>query len=304
MREIAFLEMPGFGINRLWWPGGRYAYVVGAFRRLHRSHPRASSICKNITKPEIVSRWWLPGMNRAAGETPTLPQGQARRAASHDHRRQSRLRRVARRRLHDPRHQRSGAARSCCRTSTGRRRFPAARTRRCRCRAATSRSWPTKRMREKCAKGTVLHLRRRRARAGESGADLDAADTDGPRLLRARHVRSAQSAREPARARSRARTRSSRPTTMPACACSTSGTQFAPKEIAYWVPPAPAKLIDPRPNVALAAKTCRRLRHDRRPDVCQRLERRHARAAVRRMNYPIPAAAQRSDPRTLPAAPE
>ena len=31
---------------------------------------------------------------------------------------------------------------------------------------------------------------------------------------------------------------------------------FAPKEIASWVPPVPAKLIDPRPNVGLAAKTC------------------------------------------------
>jgi hypothetical protein len=30
---------------------------------------------------------------------------------------------------------------------------------------------------------------------------------------------------------------------------------FVPKEIASWVPPAPAKLIDPRPNVALAAKS-------------------------------------------------
>jgi hypothetical protein len=30
---------------------------------------------------------------------------------------------------------------------------------------------------------------------------------------------------------------------------------FAPREIAHWVPPTPAKLIDPRPNVALAAKT-------------------------------------------------
>src|SRR3989440_9465040 len=27
MREIAFLEIPGFGINRVWWPGGRYATV-------------------------------------------------------------------------------------------------------------------------------------------------------------------------------------------------------------------------------------------------------------------------------------
>ncbi|TMH53887.1 MAG: hypothetical protein E6H53_19115, partial [Betaproteobacteria bacterium] len=31
--------------------------------------------------------------------------------------------------------------------------------------------------------------------------------------------------------------------------------QFSPKEIAHWVPPIPAKLIDPRPNIALDAKT-------------------------------------------------
>jgi hypothetical protein len=30
---------------------------------------------------------------------------------------------------------------------------------------------------------------------------------------------------------------------------------FAPREVASWVPPPPAKLIDPRPNVTLAAKT-------------------------------------------------
>ena len=30
-REIAFLEMPGIGINRLWWTGGRYAYVSAHF---------------------------------------------------------------------------------------------------------------------------------------------------------------------------------------------------------------------------------------------------------------------------------
>src|SRR5205823_10079095 len=30
---------------------------------------------------------------------------------------------------------------------------------------------------------------------------------------------------------------------------------FAPKEIASWVPPPPQRLIDPRPNTALAAKT-------------------------------------------------
>ena len=31
--------------------------------------------------------------------------------------------------------------------------------------------------------------------------------------------------------------------------------QFQPNEVAFWAPPAPVKLIDPRPNIALAAKT-------------------------------------------------
>jgi hypothetical protein len=30
---------------------------------------------------------------------------------------------------------------------------------------------------------------------------------------------------------------------------------FAPREVASWVPPTPARLVDPRPNVTLAAKT-------------------------------------------------
>jgi hypothetical protein len=30
---------------------------------------------------------------------------------------------------------------------------------------------------------------------------------------------------------------------------------FSPREVASWIPPAPARLVDPRPNVALAAKS-------------------------------------------------
>lgn len=74
MREIAFLQMPGFGINRLWWTGGRYAYIS--------AHLDGFTDCillivdvQNPTKPEIVSKWWMPGMNRAAGETNPAPQG-------------------------------------------------------------------------------------------------------------------------------------------------------------------------------------------------------------------------------------
>jgi len=34
------------------------------------------------------------------------------------------------------------------------------------------------------------------------------------------------------------------------------GNAFAPREIAYWVPPIPERMVDPRPNVTHAAKTC------------------------------------------------
>src|SRR5690242_13007257 len=79
MREIAFLEMPGFGINRLWWPGGRYAYVSAHFDGF-TDHILCIVDLQNTAKPEIVSKWWLPGMNRAAGE-PDLPKG--KRVALH-----------------------------------------------------------------------------------------------------------------------------------------------------------------------------------------------------------------------------
>jgi len=73
-REIAFLEMPGIGVNRLWWTGGRYAYVSAHFDGF-TDHILCIVDVQNVTRPKIVSRWWLPGMNRAAGETPTNPQG-------------------------------------------------------------------------------------------------------------------------------------------------------------------------------------------------------------------------------------
>src|SRR5689334_12324895 len=80
MKEIAFLEIPGFGINRLWWTGGRYAFLATHFDGF-TDHILCIVDLQNITKPEIVSRWWLPGMNRAAGEAANLPAG--RRVALH-----------------------------------------------------------------------------------------------------------------------------------------------------------------------------------------------------------------------------
>ena len=77
MREIAFLEMPGFGINRLWWPGGRHAYVSAHFDG-YTDHILCIVDVKEITMPQIVSRWWLPGMHRAGGETAAAPKGRVR----------------------------------------------------------------------------------------------------------------------------------------------------------------------------------------------------------------------------------
>jgi len=39
MREIAFLEIPGLGVNRTHWTGGALRLRVGTLRRLHRPHP-------------------------------------------------------------------------------------------------------------------------------------------------------------------------------------------------------------------------------------------------------------------------
>src|SRR5262245_2745619 len=73
-REIAFLEMPGIGVNRLWWTGGRYAYVSAHFDGF-TDHILCIVDLQDITAPQIVSRWWLPGMHRAGGEVPTSPAG-------------------------------------------------------------------------------------------------------------------------------------------------------------------------------------------------------------------------------------
>ncbi len=73
-REIAFLPMPGIGVNRLWWTGGRYAYV-SAHLDGFTDHILCVVDLADVTKPEVVSRWWLPGMHRAGGEVPAAPQG-------------------------------------------------------------------------------------------------------------------------------------------------------------------------------------------------------------------------------------
>lgn len=73
-REIGFQPLNGIGIHRIWYVGGRWAYVSALldgfsdyiFLTIDLADPR---------KPEVAGRWWLPGMHSAAGETPNWPEG-------------------------------------------------------------------------------------------------------------------------------------------------------------------------------------------------------------------------------------
>lgn len=68
-RQIGFLSVEGGGIHRLWYTGGRWAYASVLldgftdyiFMTIDMSDP---------SNPKEAGRFWLPGMNAAAGEEP------------------------------------------------------------------------------------------------------------------------------------------------------------------------------------------------------------------------------------------
>ncbi len=253
MREIAFLEIPGFGINRLWWTGGRYAYLAVHFDG-YTDHILAIVDLQNITKPEIVSKWWLPGMHRAGGEPSTLAPG--KRVALH-HMIVAGDRGYGAWRdggftIHDLSDKTKPRLLSHINWSPP---FPGG--------THTPLPLPGRQLAvvadeanaEKCAKG-VFHTFIVDVRAPENPvpiatlptpADRDwcsAAATFGPHNLHENRPGSFQSEQTLFATYNVAGVR-----------VFDINDQFAPKEIASWIPPTPKKLVDPRPNVSLAAKT-------------------------------------------------
>jgi hypothetical protein len=71
-RQIGFMPVEGGGVHRIWYTGGRWAYVSALldgftdyiFMTVDMSDP---------TQPREAGRFWLRGMNAAAGETPSWP---------------------------------------------------------------------------------------------------------------------------------------------------------------------------------------------------------------------------------------
>jgi hypothetical protein len=79
-REIGFMPVDGLGPHRIWYVGGRYAYASIHFADF-TDHILAIIDLSDPTRPQIVGRCWIPGMWRGGGETPTWPAG--RRFALH-----------------------------------------------------------------------------------------------------------------------------------------------------------------------------------------------------------------------------
>ena len=69
-RAIGFMEVEGLGLHRIWWVGGRYAYA-SAILDGFTDHILIVIDLKDPTHPEEVGRWWIPGMWKTGGETPT-----------------------------------------------------------------------------------------------------------------------------------------------------------------------------------------------------------------------------------------
>jgi hypothetical protein len=71
-KRIGFMPVEGGGVHRIWYTGGRWAYISALldgftdyiFLTVDMSDP---------TRPREVGRYWIPGMNSAAGETPDWP---------------------------------------------------------------------------------------------------------------------------------------------------------------------------------------------------------------------------------------
>jgi hypothetical protein len=79
-REIGFLNTAGLGAHRIWWVGGRYAYASVHFEGFI-DHVLAVIDLTDPAKPSLVGRWWLPGMNRGGEET--APASFGKRTALH-----------------------------------------------------------------------------------------------------------------------------------------------------------------------------------------------------------------------------
>lgn len=68
-REIAFLDVPGLGVHRVFWDGGDWAYI-SALPPGFSDDIFMIVDFRNPEKPQVVSKLWKEGMHTAGGEKP------------------------------------------------------------------------------------------------------------------------------------------------------------------------------------------------------------------------------------------
>jgi hypothetical protein len=71
-RQIGFLPVAGGGLHRCWYVGGRWAYASALIDGFS-DYILITIDMEDPAKPREAGRFWLPGMNLAAGETPNWP---------------------------------------------------------------------------------------------------------------------------------------------------------------------------------------------------------------------------------------
>lgn len=81
-RQIGFLPVEGVGIHRLWYIGGRWAYASALFDGFS-DYILITIDMSDPTHPRVAGRFWLPGMNLAAGEMPSWPTEHGRYGLHH-----------------------------------------------------------------------------------------------------------------------------------------------------------------------------------------------------------------------------
>jgi len=71
-RRIGFMPVEGGGIHRIWYTGGRWAYV-SALLDGFTDYIFMTVDMADPANPREAGRYWIPGMNQRAGETPSWP---------------------------------------------------------------------------------------------------------------------------------------------------------------------------------------------------------------------------------------
>jgi hypothetical protein len=81
-RRIGFMPVDGGGLHRVWYVGGRWAYASALIEGFS-DYIFITIDMADPSNPVEAGRFWLPGMNLAAGETPNWPSTNGRFGLHH-----------------------------------------------------------------------------------------------------------------------------------------------------------------------------------------------------------------------------